>query len=236
MWKTNTKDIRIIIGCYGGYMYEGSFDQGRIINKFEKLINDVRLITLAPNNKSFFVVDPYGNLYIFDMLTKKCSKKIFNAKIYKMVITYDGRYLITSNANNTNINFWFTRNLKLKNSLISDLNKQIYSLKCSYDNKYLFLGHKDGYLSIVDIKKFQNIGTFKIILNSIYSMAIFRDNQQAIVSDWKGNVIKIKWDLNASAEDDFQISEIYGKQVVITLFTFALQAPRIIYSLVHMQK
>lgn len=95
------------------------------------------------------------------------------------------------------------RNHKLSNVLWVD--KAIFSIKCSYDGRFLFLGHSKGFLSVIEIQKNCILRTFQILVATIFSIDMFRDNQSAIASDRDGNIIKIGWDINANNNYKFRV-------------------------------
>lgn len=93
----------------------------------------------------------------------------------------------------------------------------VRSLKCSYDDKFLFAGYQDGSISIVDIQKFcvlENIQVFTCpygvsagIHQHIY---FFKNNESAIIGNASGHMKKLCWGPNASTLKDFNLTKDYG--------------------------
>ena len=172
------KNNRLIIACLDTFLYEFSIDKKKITRTIKSLNAYASSIIISPRKLSFCVITIADELYQLDLSTNKCIRKIKDANCKKMAQTYDGRYLITSS--DFKIIIRSSRNYKILKSFI------VYSapfyMVCSYDSKFLFIGHLSGFLSVIDIQNFRPIAYLKANEDSIYCMVVLRDNRHIIVS------------------------------------------------------
>ena len=61
-----------------------------------------------------------------------------------------------------------------------------------------------------DLKKFVHLKSLQILTTSILSVCVFKDNQNAIISDYNGFIIKLNWKINTNVYD-FQTIKDYEK-------------------------
>ena len=220
-----TKPIHLLIGYKTGNIIECSIDKNRIgIKKFElshyNLMGAVQLITPNINKKSFYVV--FYHLAQFDIHSRKCIKKIKEGRLRKLVLTYDGRYLITDHYESIQIRSARTYKLLFVLDLQDreGFRTRIRSLTCSYDSKYLFIGSNDERLKIFDLKNFCIIKNN--LKDTIHSIVLFKDNQNAIVIDNNGNIKKLNWKVNAKIAGDFIYIKQYGELCNTNLLNLCL--------------
>ena len=135
-------------------------------------------------------------------------------------MSYDGKYIITGRSKPI-LEKRSARSQKLINTLNLPVNENITSIACSYNSKYLFVGQHPGWLSILDLKEFCVINNFSPTYTgqeSIYSISIFRDNQNVIISSYRGSVGKISWKEMTKTETDFEVTKIYDKIGKLTIY------------------
>ena len=200
----------VLFGDDCGHLFEHSIDQNKITHNFEQFNDKIITIVIAPNKKSIYVATALPALYKFDLQSYKLIKKMKMSYQYNENISITSRYLIIQTYNHFCLELWSIQNQKLICTIKLHTTESIRSLTCSKDNNFVFIGHDSGYLSIVSIKNNQILKTTKDFDIEICSIIIFKDNQNAIVSDFDGHIKKLNWKQDAKNDYDFQYIKNYG--------------------------
>lgn len=205
--KLNEKDIRLLVTTRNLNSFEYSINHENFTHRFHKVGMNINSVVTAHNNTSFFMSTSDGVLSHFDMYSKKLIKEIRGSRII-LAITHDDKFIITSNLQKKNIYILWARNFKQISCF--DLG-MIYSLTCSYDNRYLFVGVQKESLIIIDILKNVCYRNDEAWPREVGAVAMSRDNQSAMLSDTFGNIRRIEWAKDTKSEVDFYITEEYGQ-------------------------
>ena len=203
--EINTNKNHMIIVSNQGPLYEYSFDQHKIVHEFEKIVGYFRKIVLLPNKKSFIGVSSNLKGYWYDLKSHRCIKKFAGSGLY-MIQTCDGKYLMTASCMHHMIFIRSTRNFKIL--AILNTYSNINSMVCSFDNRYVFVGHHDGWLSIIDLHKHCLLTYFQVMFH-ILKIIMLKCNNQALIICKNGKIQKICWKDNPSTTADFQTTEAY---------------------------
>ena len=229
--EIDTKDTRILIACDKGCLYEYSLLQNKTTRTFDKIYfnsnrmfinlgrpseehNNIHTIVMADNRRNFFTNNFFGDLYEFHKNSDKWIKRFQETSCYQLVLTYDGRYLITVNKKEgqlvSKLEVRSTRTWKLLYvlELKGGRNGQVKSLTCSQDNKLLFIIFNKK-LSVVDIKR-----GFVIDLNyPIYSISLFQNNLTAIIHCADASFHTLSWIKDPRHSTDFQVNKSYDERL-----------------------
>lgn len=209
--NTLKKDEYLLVGTYDGRLYKISIEKQKCVHEFPQLDQDLKSFVKSHHEKKIYIttipheiIHPnvlYYNsaLLELDMKSYKFLKYI-PEKANKMVQTYDGRYIITTDFDSTGediksyLKINCARTWKCLNTI--ELDSTTESLTCSLDSKYVFLVQKDRKLQIFELRRNCIIATLDLITPKFTSMAMFKDNQNAIVSFNDGILKKIHWKKN----------------------------------------
>ena len=187
---TNIISNRIIQGDINGYFFEYDFHKREIKNKYGQLADGyIYSITATPDAKSLFISHYNGSFYQFDFETHKIINhfEVFRT-ISCCIVTYDNQYMITCRQYGGELQKWCIKTMEVLHTWNSNIEKNICSIACTHDSKYLLVGYASGFLSIFDLKNNIKLTTQKSLSDDIYSMVITKNNEFGYISDWTGNI------------------------------------------------
>ena len=196
------KNNNLFVFSSNGFQCEYLIDKEEIIKHFEIKNCDPKKTIIAHDKKNFFVYNTY-DLYQFNLQARKLVKKITLSWLNIIIMTYDGKYLISTDNYKESCTIMSARNQKHINcfNIIND----VTMMKCSHDSKYLFFGNKIGFLEIFDLTNFRSVSiigpfythTFKM---PILEMVISKDNNSVFFSS-KNHYKEISWKINQNSVD-----------------------------------
>ena len=202
----------LIINCnssfdhgYLAYLYKFSIKYNKRFYSTE-LFDNNHHATKSPDNKNLFITNYTNGFSQFNIRTNKLIKKLGGPiKFRQILVSYDNEYLFTISGMSESLTKW---SMKTKNELkawnVYDNLHKVFSLTCSYDNKYLMLGYSYGYLSILDIQKNKIVKNVKALSSTIWAVAFTKDSKYAYISDFSGN-------LNIMCMENFEFIEDFIK-------------------------
>jgi len=190
--------IKLVIGCWPGYLSEHSLIQKTETHNFGKLTEEwISSMTVSSDKRWLFVADYDGKVHEFDMLTHTRVENFeFDEDIWFMKVTNDDKYLICGGMEQDLLIQYDMETKQKIHTWSSNINKNVCSLTNSYDGRFLFIGYPDGYFAIRDLKKNQTVLVRNELEATVWSIAVARDNKHAYLSDWRGNITKVQWTID----------------------------------------
>ena len=129
------------------------------INHWDKGAASINSFSKSIDNKYLFVCDYDGGVAVIDIYSGDLSDD-FNIKNARMsVVTFDNQFLIICQYyedGSGNIEKYSIQSKELV-AVLDKHKDYVYSMSCSYDNIFVFLGFDDGTVQIVHIDNFVTI-------------------------------------------------------------------------------
>ena len=126
----------MLLGCKKGHLYDYSIQNRKIVKQYETLNGHITSLCKLPDRTNFFAAtwDNYNRtsqLYEFDNKRHKTIKTFANSGTTRMVLTNNGKYLITTQHDKRySLSIILARNSKVvSNSLLTNM-ENVFSLKC----------------------------------------------------------------------------------------------------------
>ena len=216
---TLKKDQNIIVQTKQGEIFEMEIESGQITFRYGTLCRLTQNFGIFPDHRSFLAAD-YRGLHLFQRRPFYYSYFLEKKNTENFVLSCNGKYIVITDSND-DIHFWSFRNKKFIKTFNTKTDHGIRSMTCTKDNKFIFLGHEFGYLSVLDIQKHKMVKSVKILRSHISSVVMSNCTNTAYYSDITGKIARIEWNSNITSENDLVFERIknFGEWVYTLCIT-----------------
>ena len=124
----------MLLACNNKSFIEYSITQKKITHEFYPK-SDHKPERITHNDKNIFLILDKSELYSYNAKSRRLTQKIKLAEINDMVVTNNGKYIITSENPEQILSLYLTRTMKIANRFQYFDTIGIRSLKCSHDDR-----------------------------------------------------------------------------------------------------